>query len=93
MVDFSRQPIELGHATVSPAAFAVLGIDGVRPLLRRHAAGDRGDLTALMRLDNAQAIASREGTVTSVYRLPVGVVLVVTELAPLQTSLLLAEEI
>lgn len=92
MVAFNSQPINLGAVTVSVAVAAKLGIDDVRNLLARHAAGDCGEVDAEIRGDNFRATAAGRGPVSSIYRVPAGTVFVVTELERAETSVLFAEE-
>lgn len=57
MVDFNRQPLDLGHVTASPAAVTALG-DALRDLLARHAAGDWGNADAEVAAENFQALVT-----------------------------------
>ncbi len=95
MVDFSRLPMYLGPVTASPAAMDALAAANQTALglLIRHAAGDWGEADDEERAANWLAITSGQELVCGVYRLTGGVkVFIVTEMAPRQTSILLAEE-
>jgi hypothetical protein len=93
LVDFNRQPLDLGHVTASPAALTVLGLDSLRALLIRHAAGDWGDADEEIAAENLQALVTGRGVVTSYYTHHRHRIVIVTEVQNRQTSLLLAEEI
>jgi hypothetical protein len=94
MVDFTRLPLDLGAMTATPAAMAALARSEqtLLTLLARHVVGDWGDVDDQERADNWAAIAGDTGSVASVYAVGGATLLVVTNMDPRETSVLLAEE-
>lgn len=94
MVDFNREPLEIGNVTISEKALAAIGPTGLSQLFVRHTTGDWGTVDAEIAADNFRALVLGQGIVSSTYQLSGGrTAIIVTEIDPRQTSVLLAEEI
>ncbi len=81
----------LGQVVATPGALELIGGFGVYGLLRRHAAGDWGDLDAHDRRENERALETG-ARIFSAYETPAGRVWVITEADRSSTCVLLPEE-
>ncbi len=86
----------LGRVVATPGALELVGPEGVYGLLRRHAAGDWGDLDAHDRGENLRALKTG-ARIFSAYETPgkglrPGRVWVITEADRSSTCVLLPEE-
>jgi hypothetical protein len=82
---------KLGHVVATPGALGAVGHKGVYNLIRRHMAGDWGDLCAFDRRENERAL--RDGTrLLSAYDTPRGSFYVITEADRSSTCILLKSE-
>jgi hypothetical protein len=83
--------VPLGQVVATPGALQLVGHEGCLALLRRHAAGDWGDLGGFDRKQNEQALKV-EARIFSAYETAVGRVWVITEANRSSTSILLPSE-
>ena len=81
----------LGRVVATPGALELVGPEGVYGLLRRHAAGDWGDLDAHDRGENSRALKTG-ARIFSAYETPAGRVWVITEADRSSTCVLLPSE-
>ncbi len=82
---------ELGQVVATPGALNLIGHADVYALLRRHAAGDWGDLDAHDRRENARALKTG-ARILSAYETPAGRVWIITEADRSSTCVLLPED-
>ena len=83
--------LALGQVVATPGALDLIGHAGVYGLLRRHAAGDWGDLDAFDRRQNSRALKTG-ARIFSAYETPAGRVWVITEADRSSTCILLPSE-
>ena len=81
----------LGRVVATPGALELVGPEGVYGLLRRHAAGDWGELGGFDRAENTRALETG-ARIFSAYETPAGRVWVITEADRSSTCVLLPSE-
>lgn len=81
----------LGQVVATPGALGLIGLVGAYALLKRHAAGDWGDLGAFDRRENDRALRTGE-RLFSAYETPAGRCWIITEASREVTTILLPEE-
>lgn len=83
---------ELGTVLGSPGVFEVLTGSAVLSLLRRHAAGDWGDMSDEDMQANNEALADGDGRLFSSYEREGHKIWIITEADRASTTILLPEE-